>query len=93
MPSSQQPLILMPISLDELDGRIRSALADWFSNQSATYDHEELMTPKQVEDMLDISHQTRIDWTRQRLLRAYTLGGRRKYYKRSEILSSLIQTH
>ncbi|MCB0669749.1 MAG: helix-turn-helix domain-containing protein [Saprospiraceae bacterium] len=50
---------------------------------------EEVLSCRQVEELLDISPTTRIAWTKNGILKAHALGSR-KYYKRSDIDSSLI---
>lgn len=91
MSSSIQHMVLSPISLEELEDRVRSIFHECLEAKALRQIPDDLLTPREVEDLLDISHQTRIDWTKQGLLHAYSFGGRKKYYKRSEIFDSLIK--
>ena len=50
----------------------------------------DILTPKQVEDLLDISHTTRIEWTKQGIIKKHTLGSK-IYYFRSEIKKAFIR--
>jgi|GEM_PF-3235009 len=77
---------------DEQIERIALAIVDLIS-QRYNFQHntKEILTPKEVEELLDISHTTRIEWTRQGVLKSYTLRGTRKYYKYSEIMADLIK--
>lgn len=84
-------MLLTPISLQELDDRFRAIVKDCIAEVVPVQAKDDLLTPREVEELLDISHQTRIDWTKQGLLQAYSFGGRKKYYKRSEIFNSLIK--
>ena len=55
--------------------------------------HKEILSTTEVEDLLNISHTTRIDWTKQGILTSYSLGGRKIYYKYSEVKFRLKKIH
>lgn len=54
-----------------------------------TSKNKELMTRKEAANMLSVSLTTLRSWTVQRIIKSYKLGGR-IYYKRNEILESMI---
>lgn len=54
-----------------------------------TSKNKELMTRKETANMLSVSLTTLRTWTVQRIIKSYKLGGR-IYYKRNEILESMI---
>ena len=84
-------IIVQGISTDELVNEVCSRLKPLFESNVNTSIPDDLLTCKQVQELLDISHQTRINWTHQGILQSYSLGGSRKiYYKQSEIINSLI---
>lgn len=49
----------------------------------------DLLTCSQVEELLEISHTTRIDWSKMGILRRHYMGSK-VYYLRSEIKAALI---
>lgn len=51
--------------------------------------NKELMTRKEAANMLSVSLTTLRSWTVQKIIKSYKLGGR-IYYKRNEILESMI---
>jgi hypothetical protein len=85
------PMLLISTSKEELVEEIMEAILERLPKVEFTPHSNDLLTPRQVEEMLDISHQTRIDWTKQGILKSYSFGGRKKYYKRSDIMDSLIK--
>ena len=56
-----------------------------------SYKDQEILTPKQLEEFLSISHSTRIDWTKRGFLVSYKIGDKKIFYKRSEVLNSLVK--
>lgn len=52
---------------------------------------KEILSPKQVEELLSISHSTRVDWTKKGYLNSYKIGERKLFYLKSEILNSLVK--
>jgi len=54
-----------------------------------TSKNKELMTRKEAANMLSVSLTTLRSWTVQKIIKSYKLGGR-IYYKRNEILESMI---
>ena len=82
---------IQDINYDDLLVELRHIIRTELSKIALTDSKEDLMTCKQVEELLDISHQSRIEWTRQGILQSYSFGGRKTYYKRSEIIVSLIK--
>lgn len=90
MPSSSRSVTLYDISPEELVDLVVHRLEPILLAHGPTGQETELLGPKEVEKLLDISHQTRIEWTRQGILRAYSFGGRKTFYKRHEIIAALI---
>lgn len=83
-------IIISGITKEELISEIIEKLQAILPS-SQEYEREEYLTCQEVQDLLKISHQTRIEWTNQGLLKAYKMR-RRTYYKSSEILASLTPT-
>ena len=54
-----------------------------------TSKNKDLMTRKEAANMLSVSLTTLRSWTVQKIIKSYKLGGR-IYYKRNEILESMI---
>ncbi len=54
-----------------------------------TSKNKELMTRKEAANMLSVSLTTLRAWTVKKIIKSYKLGGR-IYYKRDEILESMI---
>jgi excisionase family DNA binding protein len=54
-----------------------------------TNKNKELMTRKETAEMLSVSLTTLRTWTVQNIIKSYKLGGK-IYYKRNEILESMI---
>lgn len=52
--------------------------------------NDQLLTPTETATFLKVSRKTISNWTRDGKIRVWGLGGRR-YYKKSEILNSLVQ--
>lgn len=52
--------------------------------------HEEILTRDEVCELLQINPSTLWAWQNQGKITAYGIAGSRRYYKRSEILESLI---
>ena len=89
MSNMYKNVVLTPISLSELEDRIRQILQECITERGLYQGNDDLLTPTEIQDFLDISHTTRIDWTNQGILQAYSLGGRKKYYKKSEVCDAL----
>jgi len=62
------------------------------SNESVVIDdqNKELLTRAEVANLLNISIATLWNWEKQGILKKYGIGGR-VYYKKSEILESLVE--
>ena len=74
-------------SLEDIQEAVTKAIEDGVKNVST---QKNLLTCKETEDFLSISHQTRIDYTNKGILKAYKFPGcRYTYYKKSEILAAL----
>lgn len=92
IPKPESTIIVQGISTDELVNEVCSRLKPLLASNVSTPIPDDILTCKQVEELLDISHQTRINWTNKGFLQSYSLGSRRKiFYKRSEIINSLIR--
>lgn len=70
---------------DLIDSRLEARLKDFKKPE----DPERLLTRDEVCELLSIDQSTLWHWTNKGKVRAYGIGHRR-YYKRSEILESLI---
>lgn len=89
----QNSIILQNLSQQELEQIIDSKFSELFSklkkdlaNQS---DGEQLMTRDETCAFLSINSSTLWEWTRKGKVKAYAIGARR-YYKKSELLESII---
>jgi len=81
--------ILYEVEMGDMVIDIAERVSSILAKSSFNHHSEDLLTCKEVEAILDISPPTRIAWTRNGALKAYALGSR-KYYKRSDIDTSLI---
>lgn len=79
------PIILSQISKHELVQEITSAVCEGLKNQINKPLLEGLLTCEQVEVHFQISHQTRIEWTRTGILPKSLRVGRRVYYRTCDI--------
>lgn len=89
IPPSNGRLFLEGITGDELIEKLAERLKPELQAIALSSAPDELLTCKQVQEMLGICHQTRINWTNQGLLKSYSLGGRKIYYKQSEVVNAL----
>ena len=85
-----QNLILSPIHPDELVKRTAEYTAQLLNESYSKKQKEEpeLLTCKQVEELLHIDPSTRVAWTNKGKIKAVGIGNRR-YYKRSELMEAL----
>jgi predicted site-specific integrase-resolvase len=51
---------------------------------------KEILTAKEVQKLLGISHQTRITWSKKGFLKPYTIGGKRVYYRLQDIEKAMV---
>lgn len=87
-----EKMILSPFSKEELVEEIVSKLKEALSVDKRRLEHDdELIKPKDAAHLLQISAPTLINWTKKGLLTAYYIG-RRKFYKKTEIIDSLSST-
>ncbi|TXD48666.1 helix-turn-helix domain-containing protein [Polaribacter sp. IC073] len=73
---------------EQLFNRFKNLLGD-LKKVSPIPDHEELMTRTEVCKFLQIDSSTLWLWTKKGKLKGYGIGNRR-YYKKKEILNSLV---
>ena len=75
---------------DQLSGWLRTIIREEIKS-SLSEDEEKIVSPTEVTKMFvpNISVQTVINWTKQGKLKAYTNGGRKLLYKKSEVLATL----
>lgn len=78
-------IIFSQISKDDLVNEIADRVSEIMLNNTGKSEPEDLLTCRQVEDLFDISHTTRIDWTNKGILPRAIPFGRRKYYSAAEI--------
>ncbi|MBS1744000.1 MAG: helix-turn-helix domain-containing protein [Bacteroidetes bacterium] len=75
-----------------LDEMINTAIEEKFQSLSphkvAPPKEKEIMSRKEVKELLQISYPTLNTWTKQGKIKAYKQGGK-VYFKRSEIINSL----
>ncbi|MEO9805002.1 MAG: helix-turn-helix domain-containing protein [Reichenbachiella sp.] len=84
-----QDIILSSISKEELVEQVAKKVSDLLVS-SINPPEELLIKPKDAAELLQVSAPTLNSWTTKGLLKAYTIG-RRKFYKKSEIINSLTQ--
>ncbi len=86
-------ILLQELSVEELQQLIGTSVKDGiqeFQKQIQTKNEsEELLTREQACDFLKIDSSTLWSWTNAGKVKAYGIGARR-YYKRSELMESLI---
>ncbi len=58
------------------------------SSKEQTANEKELLTAKEVQDTLKISHTTLWNWSRKGIIKTHKIAGRLRY-KRSEVLTAL----
>lgn len=62
-------------------------MADQIQNQMGT--DTEVLSPKQAAQLLDITINTLYNWVNQRKIAFYKFGGKKLYFKRSELLHTI----
>jgi len=87
-------IILQGITIDELvnliSENVRSQLLDLIKQLQFNKVNDELLTRKQVCELLQIDSSTLWHWTKKGKVTCYGIANRR-YYKRSELMQSLIK--
>ena len=78
--------IELPVLIESLRSVIRDEIQ---ASKLKEMDEEKLLSPNEVLKLLSISRPTLISWTRKGSLKEYRMGST-IYYKRSEIMGSLI---
>lgn len=73
---------------EKMFNNVKGLLID-FKNSLPTSDPDELMTRAQTCEFLQINSSTLWKWTKKGKIKAYGIGNR-KYYKKKEIIESLI---
>lgn len=88
-----QTILLQSITLEELTKRIGKDVKDEINvllkNQQLKNDQDELLTRIEASELLKIDLSTLWHWTNKGKVKAYAISSRR-YYKRSELIESLI---
>lgn len=89
----QNSIILQNLSQQELEQIIDSKLSELFTKLKKDLadqsDSEQLMTRDETCAFLSINSSTLWEWTNKGKVKAYAIGARR-YYKKSELLESII---
>lgn len=89
MNAKMQLIEMSPETLAELIVQKAQALFEKFVNTCIPCTEKEILTPKEVCELLDIDDSTLWHWRNKGKVKAYGLQGRR-YYLRSEIMQALI---
>lgn len=66
-------------------GNLEEALEEFSSNGFPQENNEQLLTRKQVSDLLKVSFVTLNNWKNSGKLKPYRVGGRRVLYKREDV--------
>jgi excisionase family DNA binding protein len=89
----QKSVLLETLSVDELDQLIgksvKNGITEIQQEFHSKHQSEELLTRQEACEFLKVDSSTLWAWTNKKKIKAYGLGARR-YYKRSELLESLI---
>ncbi len=83
--------VLLQLNGDDLQTMIVDAIRSEFAIQQPApqaLQDDEMLTQKQVAELLQSTKQSVIRWTQQGRLKAYRIGGRAVRYKKSEVLRS-----
>jgi predicted DNA-binding transcriptional regulator AlpA len=80
-----QNIVLLNLRKDDLVQAIVQELAHLSNASTPAVLEKELLTCSEVEEYFDISHQTRIDWTKRGVLPKSLKMGSRTYYRACEI--------
>ncbi|MEL1246137.1 helix-turn-helix domain-containing protein [Flavobacterium sp. DGU11] len=89
MQAKMQLIEMSPETLAELIVQKAQALFEKFVNTCIQCTEKEILTPKEVCELLNIDDSTLWHWRNDGKVKVYGIAGRR-YYKRSEIMESLI---
>lgn len=84
-----QLIEMSPETLIELIAQKTKVLFEEFKNACSPCQEKEILTPKEVCELLDIDDSTLWHWRNKGKVKAYGIQGRR-YYLRSEIMQALI---
>ncbi len=82
--------VLLQLNGDDLQTMIVDAIRSEFANQQPAplvSQDDEMLTQKQVAELLQTTKQSVIRWTQQGRLKPYRIGGRAVRYKKSDVLS------
>jgi excisionase family DNA binding protein len=71
-----------------VDTAIEKKLQSLSTQKETSYTEKEIMSRKEVKELLQISYPTLNTWTKQGKIKAYKQGAK-VYFKRSEIVNSL----
>jgi len=89
-----EQIILQGVSPEQLvnliSENVRSQLLDLIKQLQFNKSNDELLTRKQVCELLQIDSSTLWAWTKKGKVTCYGIANRR-YYKRSELMASLIK--
>ena len=83
-------ILLESISREELKSLISDAVKNELSIQPKGKEQNDLLTRKEVRELLKISFPTLHEFTKTGKIKAYRLGGR-VFYKKQEIVDSLTE--
>jgi hypothetical protein len=89
----ENAIMLQNVSLKELEQlieRVVKAQLEEFRKEVAEEKPDELLTREETYKLLKIDSSTLWHWTKKGKVTAYGIGNRR-YYKRSELLQSLVK--
>jgi excisionase family DNA binding protein len=86
--------LIVAFPLDEIANAIVERVQTlYLANQKVCeVDIEEYLTRKQVKEILQISYPTLNTWTKKGILKAYRIGGTKRY-KKSEVDRALIEVN
>lgn len=85
-------LVFSPISMDDLINRIATRTAEIIQSKKTTAPDpaDDLITPKEACELLKCTSVTLWRWEKKGRVTPYGIGGK-KYFKRSEILQSIVK--
>jgi hypothetical protein len=81
-------ILFSPIDLQELISNVRTVIKEEIQASQEQQLQEKLLTTEEVGELLRVSRQTVINWSREGILIKYTMG-HKVYWKYSEIITAL----
>lgn len=87
-----QQIVLSPISTDDLINRIAIKTAELIQSRQSIKPEpqDDLITPKQACEILQCTSVTLWRWEKKGRVTPYGIGGK-KFYRRSELLQSIVK--